>query len=76
MLLEALVDLARLLVGMDVQRQALPLGIGAYLLEPVRGQARTEWGAQPTRAPLSRSFSSWRKYSNSRRLANRSMPRA
>ena len=34
-LLEALVDLARLLVGVDVERQALPLGIGADLLEPV-----------------------------------------
>ena len=34
-LLDALVDLARLLVGVDVERQALPLGIGADLLEPV-----------------------------------------
>src|SRR5919199_3245661 len=34
---EALLDLARLLVGVDVERQALPLGIAADLLEPVGG---------------------------------------
>ena len=36
MLGEALLDLARLLVGVDVQRQALGRGVAADLLEPVR----------------------------------------
>ena len=35
MLLQALLDLARLLVGVDVERQPLTLGIAPDLLEPV-----------------------------------------
>ena len=56
-LLEALLDLARLLVGVDVQRQPLARGIGTDLLEPRPEQARTEWGATPTAIPAARSDS-------------------
>ena len=73
-LLDALVDLARLLVGVDVEWQALPLGIGADLLEPVGRAGADGVGAQPTRTPASRSSSSCRKYSAVEFCRNRSMP--
>ena len=48
---EALLDLARLLVGVDVERQALPRGVRPISSSQSRGQARTECGATPTRIP-------------------------
>ena len=55
---EALLDLARLLVGVDVQRQAVLDGVARRSASSQsRGQARTEWGATPTRRPSSRSAS-------------------
>ena len=54
---EALLDLAWLLVGVDVERQPFALRVGADLLEPSAGHARTEWGATPTAIPSPRSVS-------------------
>ena len=52
---EALLDLARLLVGVDVERQALALRVARRSPRASRrGQARTEWGATPTREPARR----------------------
>ena len=49
---EALLDLARLLVGVDVEHEALALARSAELPRASRrGQARTECGATPTRTP-------------------------
>ena len=56
---EALLDLARLLVGVHVQRQAVARPRSApSSSSQSRGQARTEWGATPTRTPSARSASS------------------
>ena len=56
-LLEALLDLAWLLVGVDVEWKPFAGCVGADLLEPSREQARTEWGATPTAIPAARSDS-------------------
>ena len=69
---QALVDLARLLVGVDVQRQ-LVLGARSARARSSAsaGQARTEWGATPTRIPSARSCSSSREV-----LGHRVLPEA
>ena len=55
---EALLDLARLLAGVDVEDEALALArSGPISASQPAEQARTEWGASPTRAPLARSRS-------------------
>ena len=46
-----LLDLPRLLVGVNVQRQRMRLGVGAELAQRVGRAARTEWGATPTAIP-------------------------
>ena len=52
---EALLDLLRLLVGVDVQREALRARRSSPISSSQSaGQARTEWGARPTRIPASR----------------------
>ena len=61
---EALLDLARLLVGVDVQRQPLGGGVAADLLEPVARAGADGVGGERRRAmPSARSDSSWRRYS-------------
>ena len=74
MLGEAFFDLARLLVGVDVERQALGGRVGADLLEPSAGQARTEWGATPTRTPAARNVSTWPRKSAALPCRKRGMP--
>jgi hypothetical protein len=51
--LHAFLDLPRLLVGMDVERQAFPVGVGADLREPVgRAGANGVGGTPDSRAAL------------------------
>ncbi len=49
---EALLDLARLLVGMDVEDEALALGVAADLLEPVAWTGADGVGGEPDAGAL------------------------
>ena len=67
---EAFLDLARLLVGVDVEDEALALGVARRSPRASRrGQARTEWGATPTARPAARSSSTWLEVLGDRRPA-------
>ena len=58
---EALLDLARLLVRVHVERELVLLAYAPSSSSQSRGHARTEWGATPTRTPAARSSSSSRR---------------
>ena len=58
---EALLDLARLLVGVDVEDEALALGVGADLLEPLARAGADGVGGEPDPRPGRASASTWRR---------------
>lgn len=73
-LCEALLDLAGLLVGVDVERQALPVGAAADLLQPVGRAGADGVGARPTRIPSLASCSTCDRYSATDAWRIRSRP--
>ena len=73
---EALFDLARLLVGVDVQRQALARRVAADLLEPVARARADGVGGDADAHPAARSSSTWREILGDRLLAERGEPAA
>ncbi len=72
---ETLLDLERLLVGMDVKGQLVLGRVAAQARASASaGQARTEWGATPTAIPAPRSASSSVRYSATESCRKRGMP--
>ena len=71
---DALLDLPRLLVGVDVERESLGLGVARDRLEPVRRARAHGVGATPTYSPALRSSSTSTRYSDTDPCRKRGSP--
>ena len=71
---EAFLDLLGLLVRVDMQHEALALGVAADLFEPFGGARPDGVGGEADRAPAARSSSTWPRYSDTEACRNRSSP--